>query len=325
MLPEVMSEDTKANLGQADSLSESSESTVISDSSESDQPLRKVKNKKHMDIKVAKPTHAGVQQGARLSSSRLTLYSDSVVCVHLTGSLNAFLSRTVCDWASAVKLAQTLSEGLAYLHTDLNKNGVYKPAIAHCDLSSRNVLVRADGSCALCDFGCSVVLQCFGKSQALKVHSGAAEGSVQMGTLRYMSPEILEGCVNLSSDWCLLQGDVYSLGLLLWELLMRCSDLCKDSQIPAHMLPYEAELGFSPSLEDLLAFVSEQRARPMIPPQWCQVFEQSEAPANLHFLEKGSSLHELLEDCWDHDADARLTAQCAANRLASSPFHLVKI
>uniref|UniRef100_A0A3B4DMF1 receptor protein serine/threonine kinase n=1 Tax=Pygocentrus nattereri TaxID=42514 RepID=A0A3B4DMF1_PYGNA len=91
------------------------------------------------------------------------------------GSLNAFLSRTVCDWASAVKLAQTLSEGLAYLHTDLNKNGVYKPAIAHCDLSSRNVLVRADGSCALCDFGCSVVLQCFGKSQALKVHSGAAE------------------------------------------------------------------------------------------------------------------------------------------------------
>ncbi|KAL6466872.1 hypothetical protein MHYP_G00246760 [Metynnis hypsauchen] len=62
MLPEVMSEDTKANLGQADSLSESSDSTGISDSSESDQPLRKAKKKKkHMDIKVAKPAHARAQ------------------------------------------------------------------------------------------------------------------------------------------------------------------------------------------------------------------------------------------------------------------------
>ncbi|KAL7852847.1 hypothetical protein SRHO_G00186320 [Serrasalmus rhombeus] len=57
-----MSEDTKANLGQADFLSESSDSTGISDSSESDQPLRKAKKKKqHMAIKVAKPAHARAQ------------------------------------------------------------------------------------------------------------------------------------------------------------------------------------------------------------------------------------------------------------------------
>ncbi|KAL6454975.1 hypothetical protein MHYP_G00365850 [Metynnis hypsauchen] len=61
MLPEVMSEDTKANLGQADSLSEPSDCTGISDSSESDQPPRKAKKKKHMDIKAAKPTHARAQ------------------------------------------------------------------------------------------------------------------------------------------------------------------------------------------------------------------------------------------------------------------------
>lgn len=60
------------------------------------------------------------------------------------------------------------------------------------------------------------------------------QGKIQMGTLQYMSPEILEGCVNLSSSRCLLQGDVYSLGLLLWELLMRCSDLCKG--INSHFL-----------------------------------------------------------------------------------------
>lgn len=47
----------------------------------------------------------------------------------------------------------------------------------------------------------------------------------QLGTLRYMAPEILEGSVNLSNTWCLLQGDIYALGLLLWEIWMRCSDL----------------------------------------------------------------------------------------------------
>lgn len=36
---------------------------------------------------------------------------------------------------------------------------VHKPAVAHRDLSSFNVLVRADGSCALCDFGCSTILR----------------------------------------------------------------------------------------------------------------------------------------------------------------------
>lgn len=48
---------------------------------------------------------------------------------------------------------------------------------------------------------------------------------VQFGTLRYMSPEILEGSVNLKNTWCLMQGDIYALALLLWEIWMRCTDL----------------------------------------------------------------------------------------------------
>ncbi|XP_022538368.1 bone morphogenetic protein receptor type-2 [Astyanax mexicanus] len=226
------------------------------------------------------------------------------------GSLNTFLSRTVSDWNSTLRLAQTVSQGLAYLHTELNKNGACKPAIAHGDLSSSNVLVKADGSCALCDFGCSVVLQGFRNCPGIQDHSGETEGRIPLGTLQYMSPELLDGCVNLSSGQCLLQADVYSLGLLLWELTMRCSDLCKGSPVPAHMLPYETELGTSPSLEDLYALVSEQRKRPSVPAEWGRDFQEF-------------SLQELLEDCWDHDAEARLTAQCAASRLSSLPFDLI--
>lgn len=47
----------------------------------------------------------------------------------------------------------------------------------------------------------------------------------QWGTLRYMSPEILQGSVNLRDSAYLMQGDVYALALLLWEIWMRCSDL----------------------------------------------------------------------------------------------------
>lgn len=42
-----------------------------------------------------------------------------------------------------------------------------------------------------------------------------------------MSPEILEGSVNLKNTGYLMQGDVYALALLLWEIWMRCSDLFK--------------------------------------------------------------------------------------------------
>lgn len=51
------------------------------------------------------------------------------------------------------------------------------------------------------------------------------QGRAQCGTLRYMAPEILEGSVNLQNTRYLLQADIYSLALLLWEIWLRCSDL----------------------------------------------------------------------------------------------------
>lgn len=171
----------------------------------------------------------------------------------------------------------------------------HKPPVAHRDLSSSNVLVRADGTCALCDFGCSTTLHSFLRyhrqshttdmsvsrrrhnlllfihgtvksetSGLLKYNEDSAQlsnmaafvvikdsprinekpaqwqhlipkkpihisinlqGHAQWGTLRYMSPEVLEGSVNLKNTWYLMQGDVYALALLLWEIWMRCSDL----------------------------------------------------------------------------------------------------
>ncbi|CAJ1050423.1 bone morphogenetic protein receptor type-2-like [Xyrichtys novacula] len=141
------------------------------------------------------------------------------------GSLHSFLCKHTNNWMLSLNLCQSLSQGLSYLHSDLHRHDMHKPPVAHRDLSSFNVLVRADGICALCDFGCSTILRSCSQQPHLQSQATKMESHAQFGTLRYMSPEILEGSVNLSNTWCLLQGDIYALGLLLWEICMRCSDL----------------------------------------------------------------------------------------------------
>jgi len=44
----------------------------------------------------------------------------------------------------------------------------------------------------------------------------------QVGTRRYMAPEVLEGAINFSSD-AFLRIDMYACGLVLWELASRCT------------------------------------------------------------------------------------------------------
>ncbi|MEE6472108.1 hypothetical protein FKM82_009476 [Ascaphus truei] len=74
------------------------------------------------------------------------------------GSMRTYLSGRASDWATACRMATSLARGLAFLHADLWREDAYKPAIAHRDLSSDNVLVTADSSCVISDFGLSVVL-----------------------------------------------------------------------------------------------------------------------------------------------------------------------
>lgn len=49
---------------------------------------------------------------------------------------------------------------------------------------------------------------------------------LQAGTQRYMAPELLDKTLDLQ-NWgmALRRADVYSLALLLWEILSRCQDL----------------------------------------------------------------------------------------------------
>ncbi|NWR55059.1 AMHR2 protein, partial [Bucorvus abyssinicus] len=88
----------------------------------------------------------------------------------------------------------------------------------HRDLSSQNVLVRDDGTCAIGDFGLALALP-------PPCQAGTGRGQLA-GTQRYLAPEILDESLDLRA-WgrALLQADVYALALLLWEILSRCQAL----------------------------------------------------------------------------------------------------
>ncbi|XP_066478677.1 bone morphogenetic protein receptor type-2 [Tiliqua scincoides] len=218
------------------------------------------------------------------------------------GSLCRYLSLHASDWVSSCRLAHSITRGLAYLHTELPRGDRYKPAISHRDLNSRNVLVKNDGTCVISDFGLSMKL-----TGNRLVRPGEEDNAAisEVGTIRYMAPEVLEGAVNLRDcESALKQVDMYALGLIYWEIFMRCTDLFPGESVPEFQTAFQIEVGNHPTFEDMQVLVSREKQRPKFPEAWK---ENSLAVR---------SLKETIEDCWDQDAEARLTAQCAEERMA---------
>ncbi|XP_008573915.1 PREDICTED: anti-Muellerian hormone type-2 receptor isoform X2 [Galeopterus variegatus] len=233
-----------------------------------------------------------------------------VLELHPKGSLCHYLTQHTSDWGSSLRMALSLAQGLAFLHEERWQDGQYKPGIAHRDLSSQNVLIREDGSCAIGDLGLALVLPGLIQPPAWTPTQPRGPAAImEAGTQRYMAPELLDKTLDLQ-DWgtALRRADVYSLALLLWEILSRCLDLRPDSRPPPFQLAYEAELGSTPTTCELWALAVEERRRPYIPSTWCC------------FATDPSGLRELLEDCWDADPEARLTAECVQQRLAALAY-----
>ncbi|KAG8432704.1 hypothetical protein GDO86_017086 [Hymenochirus boettgeri] len=201
------------------------------------------------------------------------------------GSLCKFLSIHSNDWLNSCRLAHSVTRGLAYLHTELLRGDHYKSAISHRDLNSRNVLVKGDNTCVISDFGLSMRLT---GNRLVRPGDEDNASISEVGTIRYMAPEVLEGAVNLRDcESALKQVDMYALGLIYWEIFMRCIDLFPGESENRCQIPmaFQAEAGNHPSFEDMQVLAVR-------------------------------SLKETIDDCWDQDAEARLTAQCAEERMA---------
>jgi eukaryotic-like serine/threonine-protein kinase len=113
------------------------------------------------------------------------------------GSLDQQLDGTPWEPKRASRLVEQLARGIAEAH---------RSGVVHRDLKPANVLLAADGTPKISDFGLAKTLG----SKAGLTHSQAI-----MGSPSYMAPEQAEGRTKAVG----LAVDVYALGAILYELL----------------------------------------------------------------------------------------------------------
>lgn len=100
------------------------------------------------------------------------------------GSLYDHLNRQILKPHEMMAACLSIASGLVHLHTEIfGKQG--KPAIAHRDLKSKNILVKANGQCVIADFGLAVTHT----QQDGTIDIG---NNPKVGTKRYMAPEVLD-------------------------------------------------------------------------------------------------------------------------------------
>ena len=150
-----------------------------------------------------------------------------------------------------------------------------KPAIAHGNITSANVLLKSNGECCLGDMACCVTFNPKQKS---------APPACNSQELRYRAPELLEEASidHVEGFDAHLRGDVYSLALVVWEICRRC-DI--HGQFYEALLPYQEELPHDSSVAEARDLLFVHQYRPVIPELW----EDHEV---LRFMAQ------LMRDCW---------------------------
>ncbi|XP_069081250.1 activin receptor type-1C isoform X1 [Pleurodeles waltl] len=183
---------------------------------------------------------------------------------HEQGSLFHYLNRNSITVAGMLKLCLSLVNGLVHLHMEIvGTKG--KPAIAHRDIKSKNILVKTNETCAIADLGLAV-------THDSKLNTIDIPLNPRVGTKRYMAPEILDDSMNMHIFESFKRADIYSLGLVCWETARRCT---AGGVIDEHQLPYYDMVPSDPTIEDMRKVVCDQKLRPNIPNQWQSCEEEN--------------------------------------------------
>ncbi|CAH8523318.1 unnamed protein product [Dicrocoelium dendriticum] len=215
---------------------------------------------------------------------------------HPLGSLFGFLHEHCFLPSALIRAVASIANGLAHLHMEITGTQG-KPPIAHRDLKSRNILVKTDGECCIGDLGFALKLDSSLATADLSTHSD------RVGTKRYMAPEVLDNTIRQTSPEAYKQADIYSLGLIFWEITRR--SWAFGLFVPeGYQLPYEDLVSQDPSVEEMKSIVCEQGLRPVSPTNWSrhQVI---------------AALQDLMCECWYANPTARLPAMRVKKSLAA--------
>ena len=157
---------------------------------------------------------------------------------------------------------------------------VHAKGVVHRDVKPANMLVSSDGTVKLSDFGTATLLAAVGESDQ-------GGGSRAVGTVPYMSPDVLNGLVDASNDLWAVALSVYEMlsGKIPWsetglngvQLMYHISKLTEAPDAMIHSLAISSELKSAmseclaldrhkrPSACELLAraYFQDERGSPM--------------------------------------------------------------
>uniref|UniRef100_A0A8C2U4M4 receptor protein serine/threonine kinase n=1 Tax=Coturnix japonica TaxID=93934 RepID=A0A8C2U4M4_COTJA len=217
---------------------------------------------------------------SRNSSTQLWL----ITHYHEKGSLYDYLQRTTLDVETCLGLAASIICGLVHLHVEIfGTQG--KPAIAHRDLKSRNILVKSNRQCCIADLGLAVM------------HSQGSDyldigHNPRVGTKRYMAPEVLSEQIRTDCFESYKKTDIWAYGLVLWEITRRTA---VNGIVEEYRPPFFDAVPSDPSFEDMKKVVCIEQRTPTVPNR---LFSDPVLRA----------LPGLMKECWYQSPAARLTA-----------------
>ncbi|KAM4702935.1 bone morphogenetic protein receptor type-1A [Rhinophrynus dorsalis] len=203
---------------------------------------------------------------------------------HENGSLYDFLKCATLDTRSLLKLAYSAACGLCHLHTEIyGTQG--KPAIAHRDLKSKNILIKENWTCCIADLGLAVKFNS-------DTHEVDIPLNTRVGTKRYMAPEVLDESLNKNHFQAYIMADIYSFSLIIWEMTRRC---ITGGIVEEYQLPYYDMVPNDPSFEDMREVVCIKCLRPTVSNRW-------------NSDECLRAILKLMAECWAQNPASRLTA-----------------
>ncbi|RWS14980.1 bone morphogenetic protein receptor type-1B-like protein [Dinothrombium tinctorium] len=211
---------------------------------------------------------------------------------HDNGSLYDYLQTRVLDEYSMLKLMHSALNGLCHLHSEIVGKQT-KPAIAHRDIKSKNILVKLDGTCLIADFGLAVRYD--SKTKEIDIAP-----NTRVGTKRYMAPEILSETLNKDNFDAYRQADLYSMALVLWEIGRRCAI---NGIVEEYQVPYFDCVPNDPTFEDMRKVVCVDGRRPSFSAKW----KQSQTLA---------TISRTIAECWHQTPCVRLPSLRVKKNLA---------